>query len=269
MDVNRFKSILEYSEKNKENIEEHAKDLYTYIGINYDKGMLNISQMIKPLFSEKNYIVIELPLADDEIGALCYKGDGMGYAIVNSSLPRANVNFALCHEIYHLFYQKQKYHNGVELYLSEHYYENECEYAANLFAGIVMMPEINFRLMFNKFNKELKPEENVLTMVVKLMSYFQTPYMATLIRCVELGLLGGEALRALLGASKEDVVLEFDRLWLDTSLLKPSNNDDFKRFEDIFVESGNECVEYGFLEPKTVDKLLKSLKKSYSEIKAD
>lgn len=269
MDVNRFRSILEYSKRNKEEIEENVKDLYTYIGINYDKGMLNISQMIKPLFSEKNYIVIELPLDDDEIGALCYKGDGMGYAIVNSSLPRANVNFALCHEIYHLFYQKQKFHNGIELYLSEQYCENEVEYAANLFAGMIMMPEKNFKFMFNKFNKETKMGDNVLSVVVKLMSYFQTPYMATIIRCVELKLLDGEALRVLLCANKEDIVLEFERLWLDTTLLKPSKNDDYKRFENMFVNSSIECVNYGLLEQKTVDKLLKSIKKSYGEIKAD
>ena len=47
-----------------------------------------------------------MPFADDEIGALCYRGDGLGYVVVNTSLPRVNVNFAIAHEIYHVFSEK-------------------------------------------------------------------------------------------------------------------------------------------------------------------
>lgn len=61
-------------------------------------------------------MVLELPFADEEIGALCYQGDALGYILINTSLPRVNVNFAICHEIYHAFFQEKEISSRMEFF---------------------------------------------------------------------------------------------------------------------------------------------------------
>jgi len=129
--------------------------------------------------------VFELPFADNEIGALCYKGDGFGYVVINTSLPKVNANFAIAHEICHVFFQQDKFISKVE-FSDDHYYEHEEEYAANLFAAIFLMPEISFRRMYRKFKDE--SDGNEFDTFIKLMAYYQVSYMSVLIRCYELGL---------------------------------------------------------------------------------
>ena len=133
----------------------------------------NLLQLVRPIFSDKCYIIVELPFKDLEIGALCYKGDSIGYVFLNTLLPRVNVNFALCHEIYHVFYQESSMEHKIELYLNEQYYQHEEEFAANLFAGMVLMPENSFKYMFEKFIREQKSTDTMTSVLAKLMNYFE------------------------------------------------------------------------------------------------
>ena len=87
--------------------------------------------------------------------------------------------------LYHVFYQKSDFRTKVE-FSNNHYYEHEEEFAANLFAGMLLMPEASFRFMYTKFKDESKNDEK--DTVIRLMNYYQVPYMAVLIRCYELGL---------------------------------------------------------------------------------
>ena len=48
---------------------------YSFTGISEDKDMLNILQIVRPALRQRGYIVLEIPFADEEIGALCYHGD--------------------------------------------------------------------------------------------------------------------------------------------------------------------------------------------------
>ncbi len=51
------------------------------------RDLLNILQIVRSPFQKKGFLILEMPFADDEIGALCYKGDGLGYVVINTSLP--------------------------------------------------------------------------------------------------------------------------------------------------------------------------------------
>jgi Zn-dependent peptidase ImmA (M78 family) len=104
MNVERLRKIIAYSEKNREDINIKVKKFCSFAGIEYDSNLLNILQIVRSSFNKKGFLVIEMPFADDEIGALCYKGDGLGYVVINTSLPRVNANFAIAHEIYHVFW---------------------------------------------------------------------------------------------------------------------------------------------------------------------
>ena len=186
MDIIRLKKILQFSKDNCINIEQNLKAFYAAVGMVDSTELRNLLQIVRPLLNQKGYLIIELPFCDREIGALCYKGDSLGYFVLNSSLPEVNINFALAHELYHVFIQKSEFGKMIELYMNEHYYDHDDELAANLFAGMLLMPTQNFTLMYRKFELEQSDKDTNLTILVKLMNYFEVPYMATLIRCCEL-----------------------------------------------------------------------------------
>ena len=106
-------------------------------------------------------------------------------------MPRVNVNFAIAHEIYHVFFQKNGLVSKVE-FADDHYYEHEEEYAANLFAGMLLMPEISFRRMYVKFKEE--SNDNEVDTMIRLMAYYEVPFMEFLIISLELKLLRGSAI---------------------------------------------------------------------------
>lgn len=270
MEIGRFKEIIAYSQSNHKSMECKVKDLYANISVDYERDLLNVRQIFRPLFQKKNYIVIELPFADNEIGALCYKGDEFGYTLLNSSLPKVNVNFALCHEIYHVFYQESSFRRRIELYMNEHYYDYKEEFAANLFAGILLMPEQSFRTMFNKFKKDANNEDTNISLIVRLMSYFEVPYMAALVRCYELQLMdSGNTLEELIHVNSDCIRKEFKRLWLDDSVLDATKKDDYEFLEFIVKIYGLKYSDEEFVSKSSVEKALQNMQEIYCKIKGE
>ena len=105
MRFEKFRLILEYNCKNQDDIVSRVRDFYFRLNMSYEKDLLNLMMIVRPLFNKMDYLVLEMPFKDKEIGAISYKADYYGYTILNSSLPKVNVNFALAHEMYHIFYQ--------------------------------------------------------------------------------------------------------------------------------------------------------------------
>ncbi len=269
MKFEKFRTILEYNRKNQDFISDKVRDFYYKMGMNYEKDLLNIMMIVRPLFNKKDYLIIEVPFKDKEIGAICYKNDGSyGYTILNSSLPKISVNFALAHEIYHVFYQERLSGKRIELYMNEHYMEHEEEMSANLFAGILLMPTPSFVEMYKKFKSEENEEDSCITVFCKLMSYFEVPYMAAVIRAYELNLLpDGELLKSLLEADCRQIDREFSRLWLDERILYPTMRDDFDRLKELVKVFGEKYEREDLISGKDVDKILENMSKIYSEIR--
>lgn len=267
MDIERFRNIIRYSELHRDDMEKKVKNFYSFIGMSSDKEVLNIMQIARPSFEKKGYLVLEIPFADEEIGALCYKGDALGYIVLNSSLPKVNINFAICHELYHVFYQKSNFRTKVE-FSNNHYYEHEEESAANLFAGMLLMPEAGFRFMYAKFKEESGNDEK--DTVIQLMNYYQVPYMAVLIRCYELSLPDTDSISMELLNADSDVIRErFHELWLDDSLLDASKKDDYVHIEALVNRFGNEFVEDSYLNRRTLEKVIHNMRSLYSDIKGE
>lgn len=268
MEFERFRQIIAYSRAHREDVYEQVKDFYEQVSMDYGRDVLNVMQVVRPLLEEKRYLVMEIPFKDQEIGAVCYKGDFWGYTFLNSSLSKVNANFALCHEIYHIFYQSQSMKHKVELYMNSHYFEHEEELAANLFAGILLMPEKSFRSMFRKFSCEISKGETSVSLIVKLMNYFEVPYMAALLRCYELELLeDGETLKELLCADGEMIRQEFSRLWLNEDILNATGKDEYKRLELLVEYMGVRYVREGILRNRTVARVLENMREIYKEIR--
>ena len=93
MKFERFQNVIEYNRKKQEEVAEKVRNFYSQMNLDYEKDVLNLKMIVKPLFNKENYLVIEMPFKDKEIGAICYKGDSFGYTFLNSALPKVNVNF--------------------------------------------------------------------------------------------------------------------------------------------------------------------------------
>lgn len=267
MNIARLRKIIEYSVLNRADMEAKIGRFYALTGMNSDKEVLNILQIVRYSFQKKGYLVLEIPFADEEIGALCYKGDALGYIVLNTSLPKVSVNFAICHEIYHVFFQKNEFNTRIE-FSNDHYYEHEEEFAANLFAGMLLMPETGFRFMYYKFKEESNGKE--LDTVMRLASYYEVPYMAALIRCYELGLPQTNSLsEELLKVDREMVRARFIDLWLDDSILNPTRKDDYAHLETVIKRLGRECIEENYLNERTLKKIIQNMRMLYAEIKGE
>ncbi len=267
MNIERLRKIIEYSDSNREEMEHKIKRFYSFVGMSSDQEVLNIMQIVRPSFKKKGYMILEIPFRDEEIGALSYKGDALGYVVLNTSLPRVNVNFAVCHELYHVLFQKNTFRTRVE-FAQNQYYEHEEEFAANLFAGMLLMPETSFRFMYHKFREE--SEGNEKDTILRLMNYYQVPYMATLIRCHELRLSEENAIsEEILCADTNGIRDRFVELWLDEGILDASLRDDYKNIEALVFHTGQECIRDSYINERTLEKVLQNMKELYREIRGE
>lgn len=267
MNVERLRKIIAYSDNNREEIYSCVKRFCSFTGIEYDSELLNILQIVRSSFKKKGYFVFEMPFADDEIGALCYRGDGLGYVVVNTSLPKVNVNFAIAHEIYHVFFGEDEFVSKVE-FADENYYEHEEEYAANLFAGMLLMPEISFRRMYAKFCDD--SSGNAVDTIIRLMSYYQVPYMSVLIRCLELSLFKENSLPAeLFIVNRMQIRERLAELWLDESVMEATDRDDYSHIEMIVQSVGKEYIGDEYINERTLKKVLHNMRELYTKIRGE
>jgi Zn-dependent peptidase ImmA (M78 family) len=268
VDFKKFQKIISNNKKNKELVNNKLKEFYNEANMENEDDLLDIMQIARTVISKKGYLIAEIPFKDIEIGAICFSGDGSKYVLLNSALPRVNVNFSLCHEIYHVLYQDYFFKEPFELYMNENYYDHEEEMIANRFAASLMMPKSKFIKMFNKFEQESEENKPELQIIVKLMNYFTAPYMAVLIRCYELELFkDGDSLKRLLNITGEQISDEFDVLWLNTELLKASENDDFEKLFELVNKKGEYLVSRELIRKTELEKIKNNIKKLYQEIR--
>ena len=265
MKIERLRKIIAYSEEHCEEMNTMVKRFCVLADVEYDTNILSILQIARASLRRKGFLVLELPFADDEIGALCYKGDGLGYVVINTSLPRVNVNFAVAHEIYHVFFGE--YELAVKVEFSDvHGYEHEEEYAANLFAGMLLMPENSFRRMYLKFKEEAGGNE--IDILVQLMAYYQAPYMAVLVRSLELGLISENAFcEQMITMNRAQMKQRLTDLWLDESILDASDKDDYTHLERMVAQLGSEYVKDEYINARALDRVLHNMRELYTKIK--
>ena len=75
--------LLHYSKENRQETNSMIKIFCFFRGIEYDNSLLDILQIARSSFRKKSFLVFQMPFVDDEIGALSYRGDGIGYVVIN------------------------------------------------------------------------------------------------------------------------------------------------------------------------------------------
>lgn len=264
MNIERLRNIILFSAYKRWDINKLVNDFYLISGTDEDCNYKYVMMIARHVFKKRGYRLFEMPLNDDEIGALSFVGDGLNYVVLNSSLPQVNENFALAHEIYHIFYGEKKASSKVE-FSSDHYYEHEEESAANLFAGTLLMPELIFRRMF--ITVEFEKPKDLIETIVHLMCIFNVPYMAVLIRCLELGLIPFAAVNEeVLSVDRDGIKKRMRELWLDYRIMDPSLIDDYPHIESDVEQLGKEYVEEEYINQRTLDKVLRNMKELHKEI---
>ena len=264
MNADRLKRIICYSREYRKDIAADVKKFCAYAGIDSESEVLNFKQIVRDIFFRRGYFWFDMPFEDDEIGGICYKDDGLGYVVMNTSLPEVNYTFALAHETYHVLFQESQYISTADL-AADSYFEHEDEYAANLFASMLLMPENSFIRMYSKFIQE---DNNLTTAIIKLMAYYKVPYMAVLIRCLELDLCDKSDISPeVITLSQLRVREIMEDLWLDVAILDASAKDDCRRIERILNEHGQEGVREGYITESILKKALANVQTLSKRIK--
>lgn len=270
MTIDRLARIVEYSKKHSKEIEADIIKFCNQLELQNLDELRNVFEIVRIYLRKKKYFIIQIPLKDDEIGAFVYKGDSVSYLVINTNVPIVNTNFAICHELYHIFLPSEESQNKARIDLD--YYNNEREIRANLFAGNLLMPENEFRRMFAKFknldeSSQSSENDKQLDVIISLMNYFSAPFMAVYIRCCEFDLLD-KAVRYL-DIQKELIDDEFNKLWFDKSILKPSKNDNTEILLEYMEKRGKEYLDKGYLNSRTLEKALENTRKLFSKLKGE
>ena len=128
------------------------------------------------------------------------------------------------------------------------------------------MPESSFRQMYRVFRAQ--SDNNEMDTLIRLMNYYQVPYMAALIRCYELGLTeSGMLTQQLMELDKASIREKIENLWLDSSILDASNKDDYIAVERVVKRMGMEYLQEGYLNERTLRMVLQNMNSLYREIK--
>ena len=130
------------------------------------------------------------------------------------------------------------------------------------------MPEDSFRFMYRKFREESANDEK--ETLLRLMSYYEAPYMAVLIRSYELRLPEEETIsEALMNMGNKQIREKLNDLWLDDRILDATKKDDYKHLEAAVERFGTEYVRDAYIKERTLQKVLLNMRALYAGIKGE
>lgn len=287
MDKKKIYKILEFNKKHSYEISIAKNNFYESIGRQNPVVVRDMQILAEAILDNKGYKFIRIPMKSKEIGAFQLRLNNSNYLVLNTSKSRAYNNFAIAHELYHVLMQDNKFGGDIgEVYLNN-YDEIEDEQLANAFAGAIIMPTEDIRLLVPLIEKkkiltsEIKqrfPYINQLIMVFILMSYYQTTYMSVVIRCYELEIFDTEDIELmdyLLSNNSEEEQRElFEDIHMrkhkgDATILEPTYEDDFDKLYDEAENVGRKNVKRGLLTEEDLKYRLKGLKDAYLFVKGE
>ena len=264
-----FKLAIEYERANQSAMEHRLMQYFLAINAYHASDSNYTMHLVRSALHNKQRFLLQMPLSNLEVDFLCFHGDNNQYTIINSAHPRIHEKAFLCRAFCYTLRLAADgpLSNARPFFGSQTYtYPENMKNAA--FANMLLLPAPAFQTMFHQFQAEQQPEDSTLSILVRLMNYFKAPYHAILTRCYALGLLDdGSVLEHLLRVDSSLIAKEFRRLWLDESLLRPTMQDDFSRFEQHVKTTGEQYVEEEYLKLRTLNLALSNMKASYLSVR--
>lgn len=261
MEFKRFKEIIIKNRAYASCVKETLKAFHDQVRWDGD-----IPKIMKEIGKELNVIIVQIPMNDSDFGAVFLDTGYSKYLLLNSNQPRNKMYFSFCHEIYHIVSGVPDYINERrEVHFNQDYFSNENEGKANLFAANLLMPEIEFRKMYDLYKAD---DGDIKKIVVKLMNYFSSPFVAVLIRLFELGILEKvENIKEMLEYGDGEIKELFVSLWLDQDILKPSLKDEMPFVIKMLENEGTYLIEKQLLSEYNYYRIINSIKSIYFKIR--
>ncbi|AEA44771.1 ImmA/IrrE family metallo-endopeptidase [Fluviicola taffensis] len=153
----------------------------------------------------------------ESFSGMAAKFEDNGFLLINCNHVKGRQNFTICHELYHLFVQKDFQFEIIAS--NEDRVKDEHEKLADAFASELLMPEEGIKellLMQNFLSKQIGIEQ-----IVKLEQYFQVSRQAMVYRLVNLGLIDKQT--DLQKAYFETVKESAERLGFETQLYEATS----------------------------------------------
>lgn len=267
--LDNFKIAVEHESSNKSAMEKRLLSYFFELGSFQQPDPHHAMHLVRSALQNKSSLLLHMPIAHPEIDFLCVQGNHIKYTLLNSAKPKLDTNAALCRAFCHYInLNNHKALSDVRPFI----YSQTYSYADNLadvsLANMIMMPVARFTTMFHQFEQQQQPEDTALTILAKLINYFEAPYPAVLTRCYALKLLdSGDTLNSLLQVTPSRIEEEFHRLWLDSSLLKPTMRDDYSRLIQHVKSSGEQYLQEEYLHDYTLKTVLHNMSTIYSSIR--
>jgi Zn-dependent peptidase ImmA (M78 family) len=261
MEFKRFKDIIvtnrNYTHAVKEAIQEFH-DLVIWTG--------DIPKIMKEIGKKLDVLIIEIPMYDSDFGAIYLNTGYSKYLLLNSNQPRNKMYFSFCHDIYHILKGTPDYINEKrEVHFNQDYTNDENECKASLFAANLLIPEIEFRKLYGLYKED---NEDISIIVIRLMNYFNAPFVAVLIRLFELDILKKvEDIKELLILENQDIEVLFDKMWIDKEILKPTLNDEMVHVLGRLEAEGIELIKEQLISEYNYGNIMENIKKIYNEIR--
>lgn len=63
---------MQFSRAHGAEIADKIREFYGILGLSRSRELRNVLQMVRPVLEKKGYLIVELPFADKEIGALFF-----------------------------------------------------------------------------------------------------------------------------------------------------------------------------------------------------
>lgn len=261
MNFSRFREIIiknrEYEIGVKEAV-DRFHDLVVWDG--------DIPKIMKEIGNKLDTLIVEIPMKDSDFGA-CYLGTGYShYLLLNSNQPRNKMYFSFCHDLYHILNGTPNDINEKrEVHLNQEYFSNEIENKANLFAANLLMPDKEFKKMYLWYSNDVGKLEYT---IVKLMNYFNAPFVAILLRLFELQLLENITdVKNLLSFNITQIKGFFKEQWIDKEIIIPSLKDEMEYLIETIKKEGNRLIEEELLSEINFKIILDNIRKLYLEIR--
>ncbi|HOA96469.1 MAG TPA: ImmA/IrrE family metallo-endopeptidase [Acetivibrio saccincola] len=261
MNFSRFKEIVIKNRAYAGSVKETLKVFQDRVRWDGD-----IPKIIKEIGEKLDVLVFQVPMADSDFGAVFLDTGYSKYMLLNSSQPRKKMYFSFCHDIYHIICGVPDYINEKrEVHFNQDYDSNDNERKANLFAANLLMPELEFKKMYELYKDDNKDIEKI---VAKLMNYFSSPFVAVLIRLYELEILERiEDVKEILEYGDNQIRELFDSLWLDRDILEPTYKDEMPFILEMIKTEGADLIEKQLLSEYNYNRIVEGIKKIYSDIR--